>query len=116
VTEGLVLSITPQISGDGLIILDVTPIISRLVDTETSSLGSTAPVMDVKQSSTVVQLRDGEMVTIGGLIQDSGSQTRRKVPVLGDVPLVGHAFTGKFTRTRKSELVMFITPKIIKGL
>jgi MSHA type pilus biogenesis protein MshL len=116
VTEGLVLSITPQISGDGLIILDVTPIISRLVDTATSNLGSTAPVMDVKQSSTVVQLRDGEMVTIGGLIQDSGSQTRRKVPVLGDVPLVGHAFTGKFTRTRKSELVMFITPKIIKGL
>lgn len=116
VTEGLVLSITPQISGDGLIILDVTPIISRLVDTAVSNLGSTAPVMDVKQSSTVVQLRDGEMVTIGGLIRDSDSQTKRKVPILGDIPLIGNLFKGRFTTKRKSELVMFITPKIIKDL
>ncbi len=116
ITEGLVLSITPQISEGGLIILDVTPIISRLVDTATSNLGSTAPVMDVKQSTTVVQLRDGEMVTIGGLIQDSDSQTKRKIPVLGDVPLVGHMFKGRFTMKKKSELVMFITPNIIKDL
>ncbi len=116
VTEGLVLSITPQISEDGLIILDVTPIISRFISTVESSLGSTAPEMDVKQSSTVVQIKDGEMVTIGGLIRDSDSQTKRKVPVLGDIPLMGNMFKGSYTKKSKSELVMFITPKIIKDL
>jgi MSHA biogenesis protein MshL len=116
VTDGLVLSITPQISEEGLIILDVTPIISRFVATTVSSFGSTAPRMDVKQSSTVVQLRDGEMVTIGGLIRDSDSQTNRKVPVLGDIPLMGNLFKGRYTKKIKSELVMFITPKIITGL
>ena len=116
VTEGLVLSITPQISDDGLIILDVTPIISRLLDTEVSTLGSTAPVMEIKQSSTLVQLRDGEMVTIAGLIRDLDSQTERKVPVLGDIPLMGNLFKGRYTKKSKSELVMFITPRIIKDL
>ncbi len=116
VTDGLVLSITPQISDDGLIILDVTPIISRFVKPVESKFGSTAPQMDVKQSSTVVRLRDGEMVTIGGLIRDADAQTNRKVPVLGDIPLMGNLFKGRYTKKSKSELVMFITPKIIKGL
>ncbi|MCP4411306.1 MAG: hypothetical protein GY808_01850 [Gammaproteobacteria bacterium] len=116
VTEGLVLSVTPQISEDNLILLDVTPIISRLESTAVSSLGSTAPVMNVKQSSTIVRLRDGEMVTIGGLIQDEDFDTRRKVPVLGDIPLVGNAFKGTYAVDGKNELVIFITPKIIKGI
>ncbi|GAX62694.1 type II secretory system protein [Candidatus Scalindua japonica] len=116
VTEGLVLSVTPQISEDNLILLDVTPIISRLETTSVSPLGSTAPVMNVKQSSTVVRLMDGEMVTIGGLIQDENFNTRRKVPVLGDIPLVGNVFKGSYTVEGKNELVIFITPKIIKGI
>lgn len=116
VTDGLVLSITPQISDDGLIILDVTPIISRFIKEVVSQNKSTAPQMEVKQSSTVVQLRDGEMVTIGGLIRDSDAQTNRKVPLLGDIPLMGNLFTGRYTKKIKSELVMFITPNIIKDL
>ncbi len=116
VTEGLVLSVTPQISEDDLILLDVTPIISRLEGTAVSPLGSTAPVMNVEQSSTIVRLKDGEMVTIGGLIQDSDSSTRRKVPVLGDIPLAGNMFKGTYTAKGKNELVIFITPKIIKDI
>ncbi len=116
VTEGLVLSVTPQISEDDLILLDVTPIISRLEGTAVSPLGSTAPVMNVEQSSTIVRLRDGEMVTIGGLIQDADSYTRRKVPVLGDIPLAGNMFKGTYTSKGKNELVIFITPKIIKDI
>ena len=116
VTEGLVLSVTPQISEDDLILLDVTPIISRLEGTAVSPLGSTAPVMNVEQSSTIVRLKDGEMVTIGGLIQDADSHTRRKVPVLGDIPLAGNMFKGTYTAKGKNELVIFITPKIIKDI
>ncbi len=116
VTEGLVLSVTPQISENNMILLDVTPIISRLETTSVSPLGSTAPVMNVKQSSTIVRLTDGETVTIGGLIQDEDFETRRKVPVLGDIPLVGNMFKGTYTVDGKNELVIFITPKIIKDI
>ncbi len=116
INEGLILSITPQISEDDKIMLDVTPVISRLAGTQVSTFGSTAPIMEIKQSSTVVELRDGEMVTIGGLIQNTDSDTTRKTPLLGDIPLLGNLFKGTFTTKRKSELVIFITPTIIKDI
>ena len=113
VTSGLVLSVTPQISADGWIMLDVSPIITRLTDIVTSLLGSTAPVLDVKQSSSLVRLRDGEMVVIGGLIQDTTSKTERKVPLLGDIPWLGALFRGTYEVTAKTELVIFLSPHIV---
>ena len=116
VTVGLVLSVTPQISDDGWIMLDVTPIISRLRDIANSPQGTAnAPVLDVKQSSGVVRMKDGEMVIIGGLIQEESSDTERKVPILGDIPYLGRLFTGTYTVKTKSELVIFISPKIVKS-
>ena len=116
VTVGLVLSVTPQISADGWIMLDVTPILSRLREIRESPQGTaTAPVLDVKQSSALVRLKDGEMVIIGGLIQENSSETERKVPILGDIPFLGRLFTGTYTAKTKSELVIFISPKIVKS-
>ena len=116
VTVGLVLSVTPQISEDGWIMLDVTPIISRLRDIALSPLEtSNAPILDIKQSSGVVRLKDGEMVIIGGLIQDEESETERSVPLLGDIPLLGRLFKGTYTVKTKSELVIFLSPKIVKS-
>jgi MSHA type pilus biogenesis protein MshL len=116
VTVGLVLSVTPQISEDGWIMLDVTPILSRLRAIETSpQKTATAPVLDVKQSSGLVRLKDGEMVIIGGLIQEESSETERKVPLLGDIPMLGRFFKGTYTAKRKSELVIFISPKIVRS-
>lgn len=116
VTVGLVLSVTPQISEDGWIMLDVTPIISRLRDIATSpNETSNAPVLDVKQSSGLVRLKDGEMVIIGGLIQDESSETERKVPILGDIPFLGRLFKGTYTVKTKSELVIFLSPKIVRS-
>ena len=116
VTVGLVLSVTPQISEDGWIMLDVTPILSRLRDIVTSpQKTATAPVLDVKQSSGLVRLKDGEMVIIGGLIQEESTETERKVPLLGDIPYLGRLFKGTYTAKRKSELVIFISPRIIRS-
>ena len=115
VTVGLVLSVTPQISEDGWIMLDVTPIISRLREIrESPQKTATAPVLDIKQSSGLVRLRDGEMVLIGGLIQDEVSQTERKVPLLGDIPWLGRLFKGTYTAKQKSELVIFLSPRLIE--
>lgn len=121
VTVGLVLSVTPQISEDGWIMLDVTPILSRLREirespgAQSGEGGATAPVLDVKQSSGLVRLKDGEMVIIGGLIQEESSETERKVPILGDIPYLGRLFKGTYTAKKKSELVIFLSPKIIRA-
>lgn len=114
VTTGLVLALTPQISEDGWIMLDISPIITRLTDTVQSQSGSTAPILDVKQSAGLVRIRDGNLVIIGGLIQDQVSKTVRKVPVLGDLPWIGHFFRGTYEITRKSELVIFLSPRIVE--
>lgn len=114
ITVGTVLSITPQVSADGLVTLDITPAVSRLVRTETSATGNTnAPVIDIRQASSIVRVRDGATIIMGGLVQDSSSSTRRKVPVLGDIPLLGKAFTGNYKTSERTELVFFLTPRII---
>ena len=116
VTVGLVLSVTPQISEDGWIMLDVTPIISRLREIQDSPQGTAnAPVLDVKQSSGVVRLKDGEMVIIGGLIQEETSHTERKVPLLGDIPWLGRLFKGTYDVKTKSELVIFLSPRLVRS-
>ncbi len=116
VTVGLVLSVTPQVSDDGWIMMDVTPIISRLREVVTSPQETaTAPVLDIKQSSGLVRLKDGEIVIIGGLIQEENSETERKVPLLGDIPWLGRLFKGTYTAKTKSELVIFISPKIVRS-
>lgn len=120
VTIGVVLSVTPQISSEGYIMLDITPIVTRLVgtrsliDPETGRELITAPVVDVKQSSTVVRLRDSEMAIIGGLIQDETSETERKVPLLGDLPWIGKLFSGTYKMKVKREIVVFLTPRLKK--
>lgn len=113
VTIGTILSLTPQISEDGWITLDVSPVITRLVGTALGPDGSTAPEVDVKQTSTLIRIQNGATVILGGLIQNEKTKTVRKVPLLGDIPLLGHAFRGRFTTDRKTELVIFITPTIV---
>lgn len=120
VTIGTVLSITPQIAEDGWITLDISPVITRLVETATApeqpggGTTATAPVVDVKQASTVVRLKDNSTIVLAGLIQNEKTKTIRKMPLLGDIPLLGYVFTGKYTSDRKSELVIFITPTIVQ--
>jgi len=113
VTIGTILSITPQISNDGIITLDVTPAISRRVGSETSRTQASAPVIDVRQASSLVRLKDGETAILGGLVQESTSKTERKIPVLGDIPLLGKAFRGQHDVTSNTELIIFLTPRII---
>ncbi|RME93632.1 MAG: pilus (MSHA type) biogenesis protein MshL [Verrucomicrobia bacterium] len=115
ITVGTILSITPQISDDGWITLDISPVLTSLVDTELSpSQTTTAPVLDIKQASTIVRVRDGSTIVMGGLIQDSKTRTVRKVPIVGDIPLLGKLFQGRFEASQKKELVIFLTPRIVR--
>jgi type II secretory pathway component GspD/PulD (secretin) len=105
--------VTPQISADGRIQLGIEPLITSLVGTETSRNGSTAPIVDVKQSSSMATLRDRETVRLSGLIQESNSRSERRVPLLGDIPFLGALFRWSYQKTTHRELVIFVTPRIL---
>jgi len=113
ITVGLLMSITPQISANGQVTLDISPVVTSLTGTETSTSGSVAPVLDIKQVSSVVSVKSGQPVVIGGLIQHNTSLNKRKVPMIGDIPILGSLFRGQQDTHRSSELVIFITPYVI---
>jgi len=115
ITVGTVLAVTPQISADGWITLGITPAITSFVDEVIApSKNSSAPVLDIKQSSTIVRLRDGETIVMGGLIQNTSAKNIRKIPLLGDIPLLGKLFQGRAQAKQKKELVIFLTPTIVQ--
>jgi len=114
ITVGTILYITPQIGEREWITMDLSPVITSLVETKISpSQTTTAPVLDIKQASTLVRMKSGQTIVIGGLIQDSTATNERKVPLLGDIPGVGLLFRGKFKSKEKKELVIFLTPRIV---
>lgn len=115
ITIGTILSFTPQISTNGWIILEISPVLSTLIDTrESPSKTITAPVLDIKQSSSLVRVRDGTTIVLGGLINDTKARTTRKVPLLGDIPILGFPFKSTYESKSKRELVIFVTPTILE--
>jgi type II secretory pathway component GspD/PulD (secretin) len=115
VTVGTILSITPQISEDGWITMDISPVLTSLDGILSSPSGTaTAPQLNTKQASTLVRVRDGSTVILGGLIRTENAKSERKVPLLGDIPLLGKLFTGTFSAKLKTELVIFVTPTIVR--
>lgn len=113
ITIGTVLSITPQISRDGMVTLDVSPAISRLLRNEISAVtGASAPVIDVRQSSSIVRIKEGTTVVLGGLVQTEINNTVRKVPLVSKIPVIGEVFKGRRSVKSTSELVVVLTPRL----
>ena len=118
VTEGIVLSMTPQISGNGWITLDISPVVTRVssvseVLDDNGNVQSTAPNLDISQASALVRARDGATIVIGGLIQNQQSETVRRVPGLGHVPGLGRLFSSSYSADVRKELIMLVTPRIV---
>lgn len=112
-TLGLILQVTPQISGDGWISMEITPVLTRSTGVvfNPEFVGESGPpIIDVKQTSVVARVRTGETIVIGGLIEDEETEDVRKIPLLGDLPGVGGLFRSTGTTNRKVELVILITP------
>ena len=114
ITVGTILALTPQIGSDGWVTLDISPSITSLVETkESQDRSTTAPVLDIKQVSTLVRVLDGSTVILGGLIKATDNETRRSIPLLSGIPGVGKLFQGDFQFDQRSELVIFLTPRVI---
>jgi len=113
---GTILEVTPTVNKDGYITLKVHPEVSRQVGT-VSFEGRDLPVIGSQETDTNVMLKDGETMVIAGLVKEDIVDTRNKVPILGDIPLIGWVlFRDRHTEVKeKRDLVIFITPHIIRS-
>lgn len=108
VTSGISLTVTPTINADGRITMKILP---DVTSSQPTSIG--IPKTTSQQANTTVIVRDGETFVIGGLISETESDARNYVPILGAIPLLGHLFKKTSTAKRRSELLVFVTPRII---
>ena len=109
---GVKLVVTPHVAGDNMLRLNIAPEFSVLV-TRVQVASSNVPVVDTRKVKTIALVRDGQAVVLGGLRKKETSMQVNKVPVLGDLPLLGNLFKFKGEATANTELVVFITPYII---
>jgi pilus assembly protein CpaC len=111
---GVKLVFAPEVLDNGLIRLKIEP-------AEVSSLGGTLqangyPIINTRNVSTSAELRDGESLVLAGLLQESEIRTMSKVPFLGDIPILGALFRSTDKELTETELVFFITPKLITAM
>ena len=111
---GLFLDVTPQIDDKGIITMQIHPSISEKIRDSISPDGkSSKPVIDVREVDAVIKVKNGQTIVIAGLITDKISDTTRRVPLLGDIPLLGALFRQTSQEKKKSELVILLTPYIL---
>ncbi|BCN93935.1 type II and III secretion system protein [Thiomicrorhabdus immobilis] len=123
VPVGFTMSVTPFVSENGDVTLNVRPTISRKIgevndpnpDLAKQGVVSSIPIIQEKEMSSVLRLKDRQTAIIGGLIEDNNSNTRTGLPWVSDVPVVGDLFSTRDDSTQKSELVIFIRPVIVKN-
>ena len=108
-TVGTTLEVTPHINQDNFVTMTVHQNVSKI--TATTYFG--APVLDNRDAVTSVRVKDGETMVLGGIMTDQTVVTENKVPILGDIPLIGFLFNSSDTITQKNELLIFLTPHII---
>ncbi len=118
VLEGVLLGVTPYVDEAGNILLNIVPVSTRLEGTKklerNGEVLAEAPILNVKETGTVVRVRNNELVVIGGLIGDVKGVEERKVPGLGDIPVLGYLFKSKRVFTEKRELIIFLRPRLVE--
>ncbi|WP_116473306.1 pilus (MSHA type) biogenesis protein MshL [Zobellella maritima] len=117
--SGISLDVTPQITDDNRVLLHVHPSVSQVEDsTKTINFGSdviSLPLArsSIRESDTVVEARSGELIIIGGLMQETESEQNSGVPLLSDIPVLGNLFKNRKLATKKSELVIMLRPVVV---
>lgn len=112
---GIILRVTPFITQEGLVEMIVSPEISSISPTTVNIPGAgNATVIDRRAADTVVVTPSDQTIVIGGLISSQKNNIDSKVPILGDIPLLGYAFKRKVKGDVKTELLIFLTPHVVK--
>lgn len=120
---GIILTVSPRISPEGQIVMEVAaeksayPNLSGGVPIGSDGNGGFvyAPVKDITTARTTVKVPDGQTIVVGGMITKNDQTTERKVPFLGDLPMVGKLFRFDSFQFKRTELLIFLTPRIVHG-
>jgi type II secretory pathway component GspD/PulD (secretin) len=109
---GVMLNVVPHVTEDGEIIMDAMPIVDSI---KSWTVGDNPqPIISSRVANCRVRIKDGETLAIGGLIKDEEFNSSERIPILGRLPLIGRFFGNSNKQKVKTDLVIFITPKIIK--
>jgi type IV pilus assembly protein PilQ len=108
------LTVTPLITPDNRLILDITVTKERVGQLVVGIGGGQIPSIDSSQITTQVLVNDGQTVVLGGILETERRESVKKVPLLGDVPIFGHLFKSTSRVNNKDELLIFVTPRIIR--
>ena len=109
VDVGVQLRVTPTIGADGVITAELHPAFSEII-----GFNATFPIIANRKVDAVLRVRDGETIVLGGLFQDTSSETISKLPFLGDIPILGQFFKNKAATRQRDEVVFLITPHILE--
>jgi type IV pilus assembly protein PilQ len=110
----LSLKVTPQVTPDNRIILDLTVKKDSVGQIIVGGAGQQVPSIDTRTITTQVLVNDGQTVVLGGILETERRETEKKVPYLGDVPVLGRLFKTTGKTNNKDELLIFVTPKILR--
>jgi type IV pilus assembly protein PilQ len=110
----LSLKVTPLITPDNRVIMDIDVSDDSVGQQVTSATGGSVPSIDTRQITTQVLVSDGQTVVLGGILETVKSRSANKVPFLADIPVLGNLFKSTTNINNKSELLIFITPKILR--
>ena len=113
---GVKLNVEPTVQLDGTIVTKLGLEVSNVSGREKTESGTVAITISSTTADTTLTLKDGEQTVIGGLIRDDESVTKNKLPILGDIPLFGEIFNGTDTTKTKREILLSITPHIVKSI
>jgi MSHA biogenesis protein MshL len=117
--SGIALDVTPQIDDDGNVLLHVHPSVidvkeqTKLIKISDSTLELPLAQSEIRESDTVIKAASGDVVVIGGLMKSDNIEIVSKVPLLGDIPFIGEAFTNRSSSTRKTELIIMLKPTVV---
>ena len=110
----LSLRVTPLITPDNRIILDLVVTKDSVGTVVVTSGGVNVPSIDTRTLTTRVMVGDGQTVVLGGILETDRRESEKKVPYLGDIPILGHLFKTTSKTNKKNELLIFVTPKILR--
>lgn len=110
----LALRVTPQITPDNRIILDLNVKKDSVGQIIVGGAGQQVPSIDTREINTQVLVNDGQTVVLGGILETERRETEKKVPYLGDIPVLGYLFKTTTKTNNKDELLIFVTPKILR--
>ena len=109
---GIKLRVTPESIFEDRVVLEVSPEVSNIIRYEESAAGRN-PVIAIRNASTMLEMNDGFMVSIGGLLREEQIETKKQVPILGSIPLLGTLFRSSSSDKIRSQLVIFLSVNIV---